>query len=389
MRKVKIGIIGCGVISHTYISDIKSMFPWLEIVACSATTVEKAKKVAIQYGIPKPCSTDDLLKDPEVEIVINLTTPAVHTEINRKVLQAGKHLYCEKPFALSLKEADEILSMAKDKGLLVGGAPETFLGTGLQTCRKVIDEGWIGRPVMVTANMTNYGMETWHASPEFYYKKGAGPMLDMGPYYLTALITLLGPIARTACFSSTGSPTRTIYSKPLRGKTIKVEVPTSYTGIIQFQSGVHANMNMSFDIWHSTLPKLEIYGTEGTLIVPDPNMFGGIIKIFRKEKILDSLNQNFYSNKERLNSTEYEDLQEIPQIYEEPLKYMRGLGVLDMAFALVHGRKHRTSEELLYHVTEALLSFDEAAGTNRIYEMTSTCVRPEPLPEGLAFGEMD
>lgn len=389
MRKVKIGLIGCGVISHTYISNIKVMFPWLEIVACSATTIDKAKKVADQYSILKAYSTEELLKDPDIEIVVNLTTPAVHTEINKKVLSAGKHLYCEKPFALSLEEAKETLDLAKRKGLMVGGAPETFLGAGLQTCRKVIDEGWIGKPVMVTANMTSHGTETWHAAPEFYYKKGAGPMLDMGPYYLTALVALLGPIASTACFTSIGNPTRTIYSNPLRGKKIEVEVPTSYTGIIQFESGVHANMNMSFDIWHSSLPKLEIYGTEGTLIVPDPNMFGGKIKIFRKEKVLDSLNQRLYTGEERPYTTVYDDLQEIPQVYQEPLEYMRGLGVLDMAFALVEGRAHRTSEELLYHVTEAMLSFDESARTNKFYQMTSTCHRPTPMCMGKEFGELD
>ncbi|HKL79825.1 MAG TPA: Gfo/Idh/MocA family oxidoreductase [Mobilitalea sp.] len=389
MRKVKIGLIGCGVISHTYISNIKAMFPWLEIVACAATTLDKAKRVADQYSIPKAYSTEELLNDPDIEIVVNLTTPAVHTEINKKVLSAGKHLYCEKPFALSLEEARETLELAKRKGLMVGGAPETFLGAGLQTCRKAIDEGWIGKPVMVTANMTSHGTETWHAAPEFYYKKGAGPMLDMGPYYLTALVALLGPIARTACFTSIGSPTRTIYSNPLRGKKIEVEVPTSYTGIIQFESGVHANMNMSFDIWHSNLPKFEIYGTEGTLIVPDPNMFGGKIKIFRKEKVLDSLNQRFYSGEERPYTTVYDDLQEIPQVYQEPLEYMRGLGILDMAFALVEGRGHRTSEELLYHVTEAMLSFDESVRMNKIYHMTSTCQRPAPMCMGKDFGELD
>ncbi|HKL98820.1 MAG TPA: Gfo/Idh/MocA family oxidoreductase [Mobilitalea sp.] len=389
MRKVKIGLIGCGVISHTYITNIKAMFPWLEIVACSATTIDKAKKVADQYSILKAYSTEELLKNPDIEIVVNLTTPAVHTEINKKVLSAGKHLYCEKPFALSLEEAKETLDLAKRKGLMVGGAPETFLGAGLQTCRKVIDEGWIGKPVMVTANMTSHGTETWHAAPEFYYKKGAGPMLDMGPYYLTALVALLGPITSTACFTSIGNPTRTIYSNPLRGKKIEVEVPTSYTGIIQFESGVHANMNMSFDIWHSSLPKLEIYGTEGTLIVPDPNMFGGKIKIFRKEKVLDSLNQRLYTGEERPYTTVYDDLQEIPQVYQEPLEYMRGLGVLDMAFALVEGRAHRTSEELLYHVTEAMLSFDESARTNKFYQMTSTCHRPTPMCMGKEFGELD
>ncbi|HWT26298.1 MAG TPA: gfo/Idh/MocA family oxidoreductase, partial [Mobilitalea sp.] len=188
---------------------------------------------------------------------------------------------------------------------------------------------------------------------------------------------------------SIGNKTRTIYSNPLRGNKINVEVPTTYTGIMEFESGVHANINMSFDVWLSNLPKFEIYGTEGTLFVPDPNMFGGKIKIFRKERVLDSLNSSFYGGKEVNYSRNYEDLQELPQIYEEPLEYMRGLGVLDMAFALVNGRKHRTSEDLIYHVTEALLSFDTAVRNDVVYKMQSTCSRPKPMPTGLAFGELD
>lgn len=387
MRRVKVGIVGCGVISHTYISNIQSMFKWLDITACSSLHIENAIKTADRYGIPKACSTEELLAVQEIEIVINLTSPDVHTEINKQILNAGKHLYCEKPFALSLDDAKEVLALAKSKGLMVGAAPETFLGAGLQTCRKVIDEGWIGTPISATANMICHGHETWHASPEFYYKEGAGPMLDMGPYYLTALVSLLGPISRTACFSRIGNKERRIYSLPNRGKAIEVEVPTTYTGIMEFASGVSANINMTFDVWMSGMPKLEIYGSEGTLILPDPNLFGGKIKIMRKEKVLDAL--NMYGGEGSSYSTEYDELQEIPQIYMQPMEYIRGLGVLDMAYALVYGRKHRTNEELIYHVTEALLSFDEAARTGKVYNMTSTCERPELIPRGYDIGELD
>lgn len=387
MRKVKVGIVGCGVISHTYISNIQSMFRWLDITACSALHIENAKRTAERYGIPKACSTEELLADPEIEIVINLTIPAIHTEINKQILNAGKHLYCEKPFALSLDDAKEVLALAKSKGLMVGAAPETFLGAGMQTCRKVIDDGWIGTPISATANMMSYGTETWHTSPEFYYKEGAGPMLDMGPYYLTALVSLLGPISRTSCFSRIGQKTRKIYSLPKRGESIEVEVPTTYNGIMEFASGVSANINMTFDAWMSSMPKLEIYGTEGTLLLPDPNYFGGKIKIIRKEKVLDSL--NLYGGEEIPYSSDYKDLQEIPQIYMQPMEYIRGLGVLDMAYAFVYGRKHRTNEELIYHVTEAMLSFDVSARTGEIYNMTSTCDRPEPMPRGYDIGELD
>lgn len=390
MRKVKIGIIGCGVISHTYIKNIKAFFPWLEISACASRSFEKARLVAEKYCIPKACTTDELLKDEKIEIVLNLTTPDAHTEINRMVLSAGKHVFCEKPLALTLEDAKTVMALARQKNLMLGCAPETFIGAGLQTCRKVLDDGWIGRPIAATANMVSFGTETWHVSPEFYYKKGAGPMLDMGPYYVTAMVSLLGPVSKTACFTSTGRTRRKIYSSPLRGREIDVEVPTTYTGLMEFESGVHANINMTFDVWMSSLPKLEIYGTEGTLVVPDPNMSSGRVKIFRQEKVLDAVNSRFYGeDKVKTYSTDYESLQEIPLISQQPLDYFRGLGVLDMAFALVNGRRHRANEELAYHVTEALLSFDTAAEKSIVYRMKSTCRRPEPVPRGLDFGELD
>jgi predicted dehydrogenase len=389
MRKVNLGIIGCGVISHTYISNIKMFFPWLEIIACSDLNIDKAMDVANKYSIAKVYSTEELLEDATIEIVVNLTLPAVHAEVNQRALLKGKHIYCEKPFALNLQDALDTINLAKSKGLLIGCAPETFLGAGIQTCRKVIDEGWIGKPISVTANMVSSGPETWHVAPEFYYKNGAGPMLDMGPYYITALVALLGPIKKIGCFTGMGSQTRRIYSNPLRGKKIEVEVPTTYTGIMKFESGVQANINMSFDVWQSDLPKLEIYGTQGTLIVPDPNMFGGQIKILRKDKVLDCISNSKNDGKELQFHTKYEELQEIPQIFQEPKEYMRGLGVLDMAFAIVNGRRHRANEELAYHVTEALLSFDIAEKENIIYQMKSSCLRPEPLPRGMEFGELD
>ncbi len=389
MRRVKIGIIGCGVISHIYISNIKAMYEWLEIIACADLMLSKAQGVASQYAIKKACTVEELLADSEIEMVINLTIPIAHTEINQRILMSGKHVYCEKPLALTLKDARATIELAASKGLMLGCAPETFMGASLQTCRKIIDEGWIGKVVSATANMTTFGAETWHASPEFFYKNGAGPMMDMGPYYLTALVALLGPIDRLGCFSSIGMTKRTIHSEPLWGKTIDVDVPTTYTGIISFEMGVQANITMSFDMWLSQLPKFEIYGTEGTLMIPDPNMFGGEIKIFRKERVIDALQSKRFGGPELSYSTKYEDLQVMPQVYQQPLEFMRGMGPLDMAFALVNGRKHRANEALAYHVTEALLGFDQSAKKGEIYQMESTCLRPEPLPLGLKLGELD
>ncbi len=234
MRIVKVGIIGCGVISHTYITNIKTMYTWLNIVACADLSPMKAQKVANQYDIPNACTPEELLKIQDIEIVINLTVPSAHASVNQKILQAGKHVYCEKPLALNMEDAKKTLEVAKEYNR--------------------------------TANMMSYGVETWHASPEFYYKKGGGPMMDMGPYYITALVALLGPISHLACFQSKGEASRTIYSEPLRGQKINVDVSTTYTGIIHFSNQLIGNINMSFDVWgqNSIASKRECDGFSST-----------------------------------------------------------------------------------------------------------------------------
>ncbi len=392
MRKVKIGIVGCGVISNTYLTNITDMYKMLEIAAVADMFPAKAKEAAEKYGIPKACTVEELLADKEIEIVVNLTIPSAHTEVNMKALEAGKNVYCEKPLALNTEDAKKILEVAKKKGLLVGCAPDTFLGAGLQTCRKVLDDGWIGKPVAVTANMICHGHESWHPAPEFYYKQGAGPMMDMGPYYITALVSLLGPISKTNCFGKKTFDQRTITStSPFKGKTIDVEVLTHYSGLMEFANGVVANINMSFDVWHSNLPCIEIYGTAGTLIVPDPNMFGGPVKVLRGENMIDSVEGLSTSEAVvKIHSPEMLNfMKEVPLIYHYTTMNMRGLGVLDMAYALIEGREHRANGELMYHVTEVLTSFDKSVEEDRTYRMTSTCERPAPIPLGLGAGELD
>ncbi len=392
MRIVKIGIIGCGVISNTYLDNITGMYKKLEVVAVADMFPEKAKATAEKYNIPKAYTVNELLADPEIEIVVNLTIPAAHSEINNAALEAGKHVYCEKPLALNAEDAKKTLEIARKKGLLIGCAPDTFLGAGLQTCRKILDEGWIGEPVAVTANMVCHGHESWHPAPEFYYKPGAGPMMDMGPYYITALVSLLGPISKTNCFAKRTFDQRTITStSPFKGKKIDVEVLTHYSGLMEFASGVIANINMTFDVWHSNLPCIEIYGTAGTLIVPDPNMFGGPVKILRGENMIDSIEGLSVGEAVRkIHSPEMLDfVKEVPLMYHKTAMNMRGLGVLDMAYAMVEGRRHRANGELMYHVTEALTSFDISAKEGRIYQMQSTCERPKQIPLGLEVGELD
>jgi len=378
MRKVKIGIIGCGTISGIYLSNLTRLFHQVEVTALADMFVEKAQEAAARYGVAKACSTDEVLQDPDIEIIVNLTIPAAHFEINMAALAAGKHVYCEKPLAMTFAEGQTILETAKNKGLLVGCAPDTFMGAGLQTCRQAIDAGRIGRPLAVTANLVCHGHEAWHPAPEFYYKKGAGPMMDMGPYYLTAMVSLLGPIRRTTCFAGRSYDQRTITStSPFKGKIIDVEVLTHYAGLIEFASGVIANINMSFDVWQSDLPRLEIHGTEGSMILPDPNWFDGSVKVLRGQDMLDAVDGlPVDAAVEKFYSPEIKALfHEVPAPF--PASHnLRGLGVADMAAALTEGRQPRANGELACHVLEALASFNLTAQEGGTYVMQSTCQRP-------------
>lgn len=385
---INVGVIGCGVISNIYLTNINKFYKKIKVTACSDISEEKAKQTASRYGIEKVCSVGELLQDESVDLVLNLTTPKVHYELNKKAILSGKHIYCEKPLALTAGEAKELVLLAKEKQVMLGCAPDSFLGSALQTCRKLIDDGWIGRPVSATANMVNHGVETWHGSPDFFYQYGGGPMMDMGPYYITALVSLLGPVAQTSCFMTKGFDRRRIYSEPRRGEYIDVEVPTHYAGILKFQNQIVANINMSFDVWLSNLPKLEIYGTEGTLIVPDPNQFSGKIQLIRGEELIDEIDG--LPNSEatgRLSRPEmWNKFREIPHVYRQPDKNMRGIGLLDMAYALEHHRKNRAGADLALHVTEVLEGL-QTEGTP--LTMQTSCERPDPVPVGLDVGEMD
>jgi predicted dehydrogenase len=362
VEKTNIGIIGCGKISGIYLENLTRLFANTEVIACSDLIQERAAAAAEEFGVPKACSTSDLLADPEVELVVNLTIPGAHAEVSLAALQAGKHVYMEKPLAVERQDGIKVLDAAAAGGLWVGGAPDTFLGGGIQTCRKLIDDGWIGEPVAATAFMTTPGHERWHPDPEFYYKKGGGPMFDMGPYYLTALINLLGPVKRLTGATRISYPERTITSEPKYGEKIAVEVPTHVTGVLEFSSGPVGTILTSFDIWGANLPRIEIYGTTGSLSVPDPNTFGGPVRILSKGRA---------------------DWQEVPLVYGYT-ENSRGLGVADMAAALERGREPRANGELLYHVLDLMEGFHEAADSGRHYEAKSTCKRPEPLPLNLA-----
>lgn len=367
MDQIRVGIIGCGKISSIYMENCKK-FECLDVIACADLDPARAREQAERYDIPRVYTTDELLKDSDIDLVINLTIPAVHADVSIRALEAGKHVYVEKPLTVTKEEGQKVLQLAQEKGLLVGSAPETFLGAGIQTALKLIEDGTIGKPVAATAFMMGRGHEFWHPDPEFYYAAGGGPMFDMGPYYITALVQLLGPIQAIAGMTGMALPERTITSEKKYGKKIPVEIPTHVAGNMKFHNGVIATMITSFDIFGgSDLPSIEIYGTEGTLQVPDPNSFGGPVRYRR---------------------TGEREWTEQPLLfgYEENT---RGIGPADMAYAILKGREHRASGELAYHVLEAMWAFHESNDSLQYYEMKSTCSRPAPLPMGLAPYTLD
>lgn len=362
---IKVGIVGCGNISSAY---FKGCAPYdiIEIKSCADLDLNRAKEKAEEYGV-QACSVDDLLADPEIQIVVNLTIPKAHAEVNLAGIAAGKSVHCEKPLAVNRADGKKTLEAAKEKGVLVGCAPDTFLGGGIQTCRKLIDDGWIGEPVAATAFMAGHGHESWHPAPDFYYEIGGGPMFDMGPYYLTALVNLLGPVKRVTGSTRITFPERTITNKtPRFGEKITVETPTHLTGVMDFANGAVATLIMSFDMWYHNLPRIEIYGSEGSLSVPDPNTFRGPVKIRRAGA---------------------EEWQDIPLTHSDTVS--RGIGVADMAYALTSGRKHRVNGDLAYHVLDLMASFEEASNTNAHVQIESACERPAMLPLGLLPGTLD
>ncbi len=270
----RIGVVGCGAISGRYLRNLAT-FPHLEVVACADIDGERAKARAQEFHVPRVCGVEELIASRDIDMVINLTVPKAHHAVSAAALRAGKHVYSEKPLAVTLREGKELLDLAAARRLSLGCAPDTFLGGGLQTCAKLIADGWIGKPIAANAFMMRSPPEFSNPNVTFIYEKGAGPMFDMGPYYLTALAVLLGPIRRIAASSQITSPDRIITVAPNAGRKLAVEAPTHLAGVLDFQSGAVATLVTTFDCWASTLPNIEIYGTEGTLIVPDPNTFGG------------------------------------------------------------------------------------------------------------------
>ncbi len=356
-QPVRVGIIGCGTISDIYLTNGTTRYVDFDIVAVADLMRDRAEAKAAQYGIAKTLTPDELLADPEIDVLLNLTIPEAHFELNRAALEAGKAVYCEKPLAVDPKDAQALVDLAASKGLAIGGAPDTFLGAGFQTCRRLLDEGAIGEPVGAAACFASHGNEHWHPNPDFSYRHGGGPQFNLGPYYLTALTALLGPVSRLAGNGRISFPTRTISSQPRAGETITVETPTFLNAVLEFAAGPVASFTATYDVWATERPKIEIYGSEGTLSAPDPNRFDGPVRVFRHatkawEEV--PLDDGFADNS-------------------------RGLGLADFARAMQSGRTPRANGQLMSHVVELMQAMESSADLGALSTMTTTMERPEPL----------
>ncbi len=368
MATIKIAIIGIGDISGIYLKNITSLFKEIEIIGVCDLVREKAEKAKEDYNIPKIYDTmHDVFKDPEVDIVLNLTRPYEHFDVTKAALEAGKHVYSEKPLAATLEEGKILTELAEEKKLMLGGAPDTFMGSGIQTCRKLIDDGFIGEPVGAAAFMICRGHESWHPDPEFYYKHGGGPMMDMGPYYITALVNLLGGVSGVTGVTKSSFKQRTITSEPKNGTIIDVDVPTHVTGIMNFDNGAVATIFTTFDVHYETQARFEIYGSKGTLIVPDPNNFGGSIKLLRPED---------------------GELKEMPLLFDYK-ENSRGLGLADMAKALQTGRPYRANYKQTYHVLEILTSFEKSSESGKHLSLETSYEREIPMKNNPLAGVLD
>ena len=373
----RIGLIGTGRISDIYLHNC-AKFNELEIVACGSMDMAESEAKAKAFDIPNVATPDEIIASDTIDCILNLTIPSAHYPISYAALEAGKHIYTEKPFATNLAEAARLLNLAKQKNLKIGNAPDTFLGGRWQTARTLIDEGKIGDIVGFQAHVGTRGVERHHPNPDFYYQKGGGPLFDLGPYYLTALVFLLGPIARVSGLGRRTFDKRQIENGARNGQWMDVEVNTHSLSMLEFESGAIGTMMMSFDIWDSEVPRLEIYGTEGTICIPDldpvhgANIFGGPIwyrtrqtsrwefqprPTDRPEQWLEATNYHNYNDNER------------------------GIGLCDLYHAILEGREPRASGALAYHVLEAMLAIEQAEDTGQFMTVKSHCHSPTPLPK--------
>ena len=371
-KNLRIGVVGCGNISMTYLRN-SALFRGIELVACADISIEMAQLRASEYGI-RAQSVDELLKSDDIDLVLNLTIPTAHFDISMSALSAGKHVFTEKPLAVTATEGHQLVAEARSRDLLIGSAPDTFLGAAGRLARRIVDEGRIGRPVTGTAFMMGRGMEHWHPNPQFYYQPGGGPVLDMGPYYITMLVNLLGPAKRVIAISSTGSAERLITADgPFKGTSFKVGTPTTIQAVVEFVNGAVISIGMSWDVFKHSNHPIELHGTEGSLRLPDPDTFGGVLALSE----WGSEWQEF--------STAGSLHGQINWPFNAPDRAnYRMIGVADLANAVATGGKPRASGDLALHVLEVMEAILEAGATGKATQISGIAVQPAALSENEA-----
>jgi predicted dehydrogenase len=365
-KELGVGIIGCGNISTTYFS-LAPLFKGLKVLACADLNRNAAELKAEEYGV-KAQSIPELLANSEIDVIVNLTIPAAHFSVSKAILEAGKHVYSEKPLVLTLEEGEELRKVAAEKKLSVGCAPDTFLGGSHQLARKYIDEGRVGRITSGTCHVMSPGMEMWHPNPGFFFVAGGGPILDLGPYYIANLINLIGPVKRVGALTSMANTTRTITSQPLAGQTIPVETPTNIHALLEFVNGATITLSASWDVWSHRHANMELYGTEGSLFVPDPNFFGGVVEASGQNKDIQPV--------EEWDHPFGKSNQESPQ---GPRANYRTAGLADMVMAVIEGRDARCSLERALHGIDVMTSILKSGEEGRFIDMTTTCTQPAAL----------
>lgn len=362
-----IGILGAGNISSRYAQGLSRAFPELTIGRIADVDVSRAEALATAYGVARFGTTEQLLADAEIDIVVNLTPPTLHAPTVIQAIEAGKNVYVEKPLATSLEDGRAMMAAAERNGVILGSAPDTFLGSAGQTARGAIDDGAIGTPIAASAFVRSSRAETWHPDPRFLFQPGGGPVMDLGPYYLAALINCLGPIERIAADARIGAPTRILGAENRAVDSLEVTVNTHAAAVLTFSSGAIATVMMSFDVWDTDLPFLEIYGTEGTLSVHNPAHFDGPVRLKRHE------------------DADWRTLEPVIAPFAElgmPHQLQRGPGVNDLA-GTIDGDVQRASAAFGFHVLEAMLAFDRAADAKEVITLESTVERPAPATSRL------
>lgn len=362
-----IGVIGCGNISTAYFT-LAPLFKGIEMRACADLNLDAARAQAEKFGL-KPQSVEDILQNPDIDVIVNLTIPDAHYAVTRQILEAGKHAYSEKPLVLSVEEGRDLEALASAKGLTVGCAPDTFLGGAHQQARAHVDDGGIGKITSGTAVVMSHGMEHWHPNPDFFFKPGGGPILDLGPYYIANLINLIGPIKRVGALTSSAMDTRTISSQPRAGETLKVETPTNIHALLEFEQGATVTLISSWDVWAHQHSNMELYGTKGSMYVPDPNFFGG---------------------KVHAGGNDFSEVVELPE-WDHPfgipnqdhnngkLANYRCSGLAAMADSIMNGTDNRCSLERTLHGVDAMTSILRSGETGQFVELSTTCTRPAAL----------